>query len=289
MDKLEEIFFELIKRASTSLPLDVRDALKRARDAEDSESVARGVFEQLLKNVELAEKGCSPICQDTGTPILYVDYGPEFKEKELAEAFKEALKKATLEGIMRPNAVDPVTGKNSGDNTGVAFPVMHFHQRDEAGFSAHLMLKGGGSENVSTQYKLPDSSLGAGRDLNGVAKCVLDAVWKAQGKGCAPGILGVGIGGDRNTSYVVAKEQLFRHIGHRSADPKLAELEKKLLKQCNEMGIGPMGFGGRTTVLDVKIGACHRLPACYFVSIAYLCWAARRWSVDFDGKEVRYA
>jgi fumarate hydratase class I len=144
-------------------------------------------------------------------------------------------------------------------------------------------MKGGGSENMSRQYSLPDGELGAGRDLEGVRKCVLDAVVKAQGYGCAPGILGVCVGGDRATGYETAKEQLLRPLGDASADKTLAAFEKKLLKEANALGIGPMGLGGRTTLLGVKIAARPRVPASFFVTIAYMCWACRRRSTVIGG------
>lgn len=280
--QMEQLFYDLIHKTSTTLPNDIRKTMERAAATETKGGVAENVLKSLLQNAELARQKGTPICQDTGTPVFYVDYGPEHREKQLAQAIKSALVRATKDGILRPNAVHPVTGKNSGDNSGNYYPVMHFHQQDEAGLKARLLLKGGGSENVSAQYRLPDSKLGAGRDLNGVSKCVLDAAFQAQGKGCAPGILGIGVGGDRNTSYVCAKEQLFRDLSDRQTDPKLAALEEDLLGKCNELEIGPMGFGGKTTILGVKIGICHRLPASYFVSVAYLCWAARKGSIIYN-------
>lgn len=286
---IEQFFYDLIRRASIEIPRDVREALQRAVLAEDRGSVAATVLTQLLQNCDLAKQKGVPICQDTGALNFDVVYGPEYREKELAAAVREAVRRATRDVLLRPNAVDSISGKNSGDNVGKGFPVLRFHQQEEAGLRACLLLKGGGSENVSAQYRLPDSRLNAGRDLKGVAACVLDAVHQAQGKGCAPGILGVGIGGDRNTSYLCAKEQLFRDLEDRNPVQELAVLESDLLQQCNSLGIGPMGFGGKTTVLGVKIGALHRLPASFFVSISYLCWAARRASAAFDGREVRYA
>jgi fumarate hydratase class I len=152
-----------------------------------------------------------------------------------------------------------------------------------------LQLKGGGCENVSTQYDLPNTQLNAGRDLEGVRRVVLDAVNKAQGLGCAPGVLGIAIGGDRGASYIKSKQQLLRPLEDTNPDPDLAKLEDRLLEESNELGIGPMGFGGKTTVMGVKIGTMHRLPASYFVSIAYMCWANRRASLRVIGEEVTYA
>jgi fumarate hydratase class I len=191
---------------------------------------------------------------------------------------------------MRPNAVDAIYDRNTGNNLGGDdFPYIHFEEVDtDQPLIIELMLKGGGCENVGAQYSLPDNKLGAGRDLAGVRKVVLDAVQKAQGKGCAPGILGVSVGGDRGSSYIKSKEVLFSRMGTRSEDPKLAELEERLTREANEMGIGPMGFGGQTTVLDTKIIGLHRLPASYFVSVSYMCWAYRRRKMVVKGEEVEY-
>jgi fumarate hydratase class I len=198
----------------------------------------------------------------------------------LGQQIRQAVAIATDQAYLRPNAVDSLTGKNSGDNNGEDFPTMHFHEWGEAGIHVELLLKGGGCENVSTQYKLPDGGLKAGRDLDGVRRVVLDAVQKAQGKGCAPGVLGVAIGGDRGSSYIKSKQMLLRPLDDNNPNEKLADLEKQLYEETNALGIGPMGFGGKTTVLGVKVGAQHRLPASYFVSIAYMCWANRRAIMD---------
>ena len=186
---------------------------------------------------------------------------------------------ATEKSILRPNIVDPITGKNTGNNIGINHPVIHFHQWDKDYVEFRLMLKGGGSENVGAQYRLPDSVLNAGRDMKGVRKCILDAVFKAQGQGCAPGIIGVGIGGDRATSYVLSKEQFWRDLNDKNENPVLAEMEETLLEEINSLGIGSMGLGGKTTILGVKMAYMHRVPASYFVSVSYLCWAARRASI----------
>jgi len=195
---------------------------------------------------------------------------------QLRAQIEAAVAEATRRAYLRPNAVDSLTGRNSGNNVGIGFPTCHFEEWEEAHLRVDLLLKGGGSENVGTQYKLPYEPLKAGRDLEGVRRVVLDAVYQAQGQGCAPGVLGITIGGDRGTGYVHAKEQFFRPLDDVNPLPELAALEERLLRECNELGIGPMGCGGKTTLLGVKIGVLHRLPACYFVSIAYMCWACRR-------------
>ena len=269
---------ELIRRTSSSLPKDVEDRLRAAVEKEAPGSAARGALETIMKNIELSRKNSTPICQDTGTPIFYVHYPEGWSTRKLREQIRSAMVDATKKNFMRPNAVDAIYDKNSGNNLGGDdFPSIHFDEVDAGQpLVIELMLKGGGCENVGRQYSLPDNDLGAGRDLAGVRKVVLDAVQKAQGQGCAPGILGVSIGGDRGTSYVKSKEVLFDEIGMRNADPKLAALEERLTSEANQLGIGPMGFGGQTTVLGVKMAQLHRLPASFFVSIAYMCWADRR-------------
>jgi len=287
-EKLTEIFLELIKRASTTLPKDVEAAMTQAIELEGEGASAASSLGLMLENARQASDGGTPICQDTGALLFFVEYGPDYRQKDIEEAAKAATAQATAQYYLRPNAVDSVTGKNSGDNLGATFPYFHFDQRDEPGMRVRLMLKGGGSENVGAQYKLPDAKLGAGRDLEGVRRCVIDAVYNAQGKGCAPGSIGVGIGGDRGTSYVCSKEQLLRDLGDTNDDPTLAELETQLTSELNQLGIGPSGFGGKTTVLGVKVGKLHRLPACFFVSVSYVCWAYRKAFMTIVGEEVTY-
>jgi len=288
MANLVECFEELIRRASTVLPADVERKLREAADTE-GDTPAGATLRQMLDNAAQAKEASTPICQDTGTPIFYVDYGPDYRQTQIEAAVRKAAATATHKYYLRPNAVDSLSGKNSGDNTGLGFPYIHFHEQDAPGLRVRLMLKGGGSENVGAQYRLPDSQLHAGRDMEGVRKCVIDAVFQAQGKGCAPGTVGIGIGGDRGSSFVESKEQLFRPLDDTNANPELAALEQRLYKELNELGIGPMGFGGKTTALGVKIGLRHRVPASYFVAVSYVCWAYRRASMVLEGEEVTYA
>ena len=274
-----DAFVDLIRRASTDLPADVEGALRAAQAREEPGSAAAGALGTILENVALARANSTPICQDTGVPIFYVVHGRGVSTRDLRARLEAAVAEATRRSFLRPNAVDPISGRNSGNNVGTAFPTFHFEEWDEDDVRVDLLLKGGGSENVGVQYKLPYAPLAAGRDLDGVRRVVLDAVYRAQGKGCAPAVLGIAIGADRGTGYVHAKEQLFRPLDEVNPVPELAALEERLLDECNELGIGPMGFGGKTTVFGVKVGAYHRLPACYFVSVAYNCWACRRASL----------
>jgi fumarate hydratase class I len=280
---------ELIRRTSTDLSGDVEMRLRVAVEKEAPGSAARGALETILQNVELSRKNSSPICQDTGTPIFYVRHPQGWSTLDLKQQIREALAEATRRAYMRPNAVDAVSDRNSGNNLGGDdFPYIHFEEVEGSDLTIELMLKGGGCENVGAQYSLPDNRLGAGRDLAGVRKVVLDAVNRAQGQGCAPGFLGVSIGGDRGSGYVHSKEVLLTEAGTRNQDPKLAELEERLTDDSNQLGIGPMGFGGETTVLDTRITGLSRLPASYFITISYMCWAYRRRTMTAKGDQVSY-
>lgn len=290
MRDLTNEIVEFIRRTSTDLPKDVEERLRAAVEKEAPGSAARGALETILKNVELSRKNSTPICQDTGTPIFYVRYPEGWSTRKLRQMIRDAMEIATQKSYMRPNAVDAIYDRNTGNNLGGDdFPYIHFEEVDaDEPLTIELMLKGGGCENVGAQYSLPNNSLGAGRDLAGVRKVVLDAVQKAQGQGCAPGILGVAIGGDRGSSYIKSKEILFGKIGERNPDPEVAALEERLTREANQLGIGPMGFGGQTTVIDTKITGLHRLPASYFVSVSYMCWAYRRRKMVVKGDEVIY-
>jgi fumarate hydratase class I len=289
MQDLSEALVELIRRTSSDLPADVEQALKRARDHEQEGSAAQGALDTILENVALARRDSTPICQDTGTPIFYIRYPTGMSTKALKAQIRKAIAEATRRTYLRPNAVDSISGVNSGDNLGDdAFPTIHFEEVDGDDLIIDLMLKGGGCENVGAQYALPDSRLGAGRDMAGVRKVVLDAVYNAQGKGCAPGVLGVAIGGDRGSSYARSKEALFRPLDDTHHDEDLAAMETRLTDEANSLGIGPMGFGGETTILGTKIEGMHRLPASFFVSVSYMCWAHRRHRMIVRGDEIRY-
>ena len=285
MENLVPHFIELIRRASTDLPADIEAALRTAREVEEPGSAAQTAFDSILENVRLSRAGSTPICQDTGTPIFYVYYPTGWSTLALKKQIREAVETATAKSYLRPNSVDTLTGKNPGNNLGDDFPYFHFEEWEEPYLRVDLMLKGGGCENVGAQYSLPDTRLEAGRDLEGVRRAVLDAVHQAQGMGCAPAVIGVAVGGDRGSSYIKSKEQFYRPLDDVNADPKLAELEKRLAREANTLGIGPMGFGGATTVLSVKIDSLERLPASYFVTASYMCWADRRRTLIYrDGQ-----
>ena len=289
MKDLTSAFLELIRKAATDLAPDVEQSIMEARDREQTGSAAREVMETILENIALARDNSTPICQDTGTPIFYVQFPKGTSSRILGEQIRDAIAQATEKTYLRPNAVDAIRGVNSGNNLGdEAFPTIHFKEIEGEDFIVDLILKGGGCENVSTQYSLPHSALGAGRDLEGVRKVVLDAVYQAQGKGCSPGVLGIAVGGDRGSSYYGAKEALFRPMQDTHPDPELAQFESQIAEDANQLGIGPMGFGGKTTILGAKVKGMHRLPASYYVSVAYMCWAHRRRRMIVIGDVITY-
>jgi fumarate hydratase, class I len=277
----------LIVRTSTDLPPDVRAAVSAARSHEPAATQSAQALAIIAQNVDLAAGDEGAICQDTGMPTFEVKTPVGVNQIELKKQIREAIAEATRRGKLRPNSVDSITGENSGNNLGPGTPVIHFEQWESDEIEVKLILKGGGCENMNAQYSLPTElpNLGrADRSLDGVRKCIMHAVWNAQGKGCAPGAIGVSIGGDRTSGYVQAKEQLFRTLDDINPDPRLAELEASIMGEINKLGIGAMGFGGRVSLIGCKIATQNRLPASFFVSVAYNCWAFRRLGVVLDAR-----
>ena len=273
---------QLIVRTSTDLPPDVRAAMKYAVTAEPEGTRAAQALNIIAQNIDLAVDQEGAICQDTGMPTFEVHLPVGANQIWMRQQIGEAVAEATRRGKLRPNSVDSITGTNSGNNLGPGTPIIHFDQWERDEIEIKLILKGGGCENTNAQYALPMElpHLGrADRSLEGVRKCILHAVWNAQGKGCAPGAVGVCVGGDRTSGYLQAKEQLFRTLDDINPDGRLAELEASIMSQVNTLEIGPMGFGGKVTLIGCKVGALNRLPASFFVSVAYNCWAFRRLGV----------
>ena len=283
-DSLRDNLLELVRRTSAYLPPDVEDVINLKKNLEAKNSMPEMAMDMILQNVGLAKKRSLPICQDTGTISFYVKCPVGFDELQFKKAAEDAVVAATEKGYLRQNSVDSLTGKNTGNNLGKGSPVFHFEQEQRDDLDVRLILKGGGCENMSAQYKLPITLNGKkfGRDLKGVEAVILDALVQAQGKGCSPGFLGVCIGGDRATGYAYAKQQLLRKLDDVNPYPELAELEERIMQEANELEIGPMGFGGKFTLGGIKIDYLNRLPASYFVSIAYMCWAYRRRGLLLD-------
>lgn len=282
MNELLNSMIELIRRSSVEIPDDVQKSILSALEREKKKTIAESALKIIQRNIELAKTKSQPLCQDTGSVLFYVNAPVGFDLIAFEETAKEAVRQATKKGYLRQNSVDSITGRNDGTNVGPGTPVIHFHQHRSPSVEVRLMLKGGGCENVGAQYSLPNEKLKAGRDLDGCRRVILDAVLQAQGKGCGPGILGVCIGGDRATGFEQSKLQLLRSIPDQNPNPDLDKLEKDIIETSNALGIGPMGFGGNTTLLGAKIGVLNRVPASYFVSVSYMCWAFRRQGVSLD-------
>lgn len=288
-EDLTHSILELIRLASTDLPVKVEMAISKAASLEEEFSAASFALDAIQKNIELTRHHSLPICQDTGTPLFFVIYPRGWNQNLLRIQIRKAVESATKKSYLRPNAVESLQGYNSGNNLGDDhFPAIYFEETEGEELSIDLLLKGGGCENVGAQYSLPDDNLHAGRDLEGVRRVVLDAVFQAQGQGCAPGFLGVAIGGDRGTGYLLSKKALLRKFGTKNPEPVLAALEEQITQDANKLGIGPMGFGGKVTVLETRLVSTYRLPASYFVTISYMCWAYRHRKMVFSGGKVNY-
>ncbi|HKE25526.1 MAG TPA: FumA C-terminus/TtdB family hydratase beta subunit [Bryobacteraceae bacterium] len=285
MEFLATSLLELIVQTSTNLPPDVRAAMSLAANTETPGTQSSQALDIILSNIDMAQQDEGPICQDTGMPTFIVHTPVGVNQIRIKKAIREAVAEATRLGKLRPNSVDSLTGKNSGNNLGEETPVVHFEQWEQDEIEVKLMLKGGGCENKNIQYSVPcnlDHLGRADRNLEGVRKCILHAVWQAQGQGCAPGAVGVCIGSDRAHGYELAKEQLFRTLEDVNPEPTLAALEAEMVAEANQLGVGAMGFGGKSSLIGCKICAANRLPASFFVSVAYECWAFRRLGVRLD-------
>ncbi|MDA8088759.1 MAG: fumarate hydratase [Nitrospiraceae bacterium] len=276
MLRLKDGIKEIIRKTAVSLPRDVEEALKAAFEAEPEESPSKEALAQMLENARIAKNSARPLCQDTGTPIFYARVPRELSFAVVEKSILDGLRTATESVPLRPNAVDVLTEKNSGDNTGLFFPEIYFEQSEQDTLVVDLSLKGAGSENAGAFYKLPDERLKAGRDLDGVRKCILDAVYSIQGRACPPYTVGVGIAGTRLAAAKLSRTALMRKLNEEAPEPAINELEKRALSEINSLGIGAMGLGGNCTALGVKINHAHRHTGSYFVDISIACWANRR-------------
>jgi fumarate hydratase class I len=280
--KLEETILHLIAKCSCELPCDVLRALEKALQIEPANSIARSQLSIMLQNAKIAKVKKRPICQDTGTLLFSVSSAKHHgADSPISDAIRNAVSKATEEGLLRTNTICTLTGKSHKDNLSDKTPAIEFDINPKLRHDIiRLLMKGGGSENIGTQYSLPDETLGAERDLEGVRKAIIDSAIKAQGKGCPPGAVAVCVGGDRASGFATAKKLFFRKIGERNTDPRIAKLEKSILQDMNSLGIGPQGLGGKTFALDLFIEFIPRHPASFFVTVSHMCWAWRRAEIS---------
>jgi fumarate hydratase class I len=284
MEHFQKSMLELVSETSSNLPPDVRRAVAGAMELETPGTQSALALQTIAVNIDMACDNVAPICQDTGMPTFEIKTPVGVNQMLMSRQIAEAIVEATKQGKLRPNSVDSLSGKNSGNNLGEGTPVIHYEQWERDDIEVRLILKGG-CENKSIQYSVPTElpNLGrADRSLDGIRKCILHSVYQAQGQGCSVGAIGVAIGGDRASGYHYAKQQLFRPLDDVNPNPQLARLEQYVMEHANKLGIGTMGFGGKATLIGCKIGAYHRLPASFFVSVAYDCWAFRRLGVIID-------
>jgi fumarate hydratase class I len=276
MLNLRQGIIELYRKVARSIPPDVEAALVSAREKEDEGSQAERALREVLETIKLAREGKRPVCLDTGIPVFYVKIPKGLSHGEIRSVIMEATREATVKVPLSPNAVDILTNRNTGDNTGVGFPVIHLEESEGSSLVVDLMLKGSWSEKEGRLYRLPDERLNAERDLEGITTCVIDAVKQAGGRGCPPYTVGVGVGGTIDQVTSLSREQLRRKIDDKNPEDALDELEKACLAEINDLGVGIMGLGGKSTALGVKIGVQHRHPDSYFVDVALACWSNRR-------------
>lgn len=267
---IENGIVKLIKKAETELPNDVVKALKKSYEIETG--IAKTQIGAILENIKLSKKSGRPMCQDTGIQTFFVEVGTDFPHiDKLQEIIKNGVKKATKEIPIRPNTVDPFTGVNHKDNTGKHIPYITWDFTKGSNVTIIVLPKGGGSENMS---KLGMLKPGVG--IEGVKDFIVDEMIKAGGNPCPPTVVGVGIGGGADLALKLGKMSLLRPVGNRNKDKTIAKIEEELIKRINKSGIGPMGLGGKTTVLDIHIEKAHRHPASLPVGISVQCWADRR-------------
>jgi fumarate hydratase, class I len=285
---LEKNLLELIRRTSTIMPPDVVAALHAGYKREKAGTPSKSALKTMITSLELSGRESLPLCQDTGVLVWHIHYPDGSNLLPVTNLIHNAVIKATELSYLRPNSVDILTGKNSGNNVGPGSPILNFHAWKKKEWEFDLLLKGGGCENCGAQYKIPDPSINASRDLEGAYKCIMDAVWKAQGKGCAPGVICACIGGSRDTGMAEAKRLSWLKLDEKNPVPELAKLEERIYKDSNKLGIGPLGLGGKTTVLGVKVTTLNRHPATFYVSVNYICWSTRRSSMILKGNKVTY-
>ncbi|MGB2728218.1 MAG: fumarate hydratase [Halobacteriota archaeon] len=286
---IRDVTITILRRAETTLPGDVKEALARAYECETNE-IAKVQLEAMLENVKLAEEMQRPLCQDTGIPLFYVKLGSgNVNLQDIESGIREGVKEATEIIPLRPNVVDAITrAGGEAANVGDRMPYINYRiETDIDGLEITAFPKGGGSENVSAFNMLtPKPEEEAVKEIK---KFVLEAVLNAAGKPCPPTIIGVGIGGSADMAMSLAKTALLRPVGARNEDARIARIEEELLDAVNDTGIGPMGLGGKTTALDVHIETADTHITSLPVAINFQCWAARKASAKiYSSGEVEY-
>jgi fumarate hydratase class I len=267
--KLREGIVELYKKVTTSLPPDVEDAIRLARELTEEDSAENKALLKSIEEIRSSRAQPRPICRDSGIPHFHVKVPLGISHKEIEAALIDATRIATEKRLLEASAVDAVSGKDSGDNTGIGFPVIHLEESPDATLSVELILVGTEAENEGRTYRLPDESINAQRDLEGAGKCVIDAVKRAGGRGCPPYIIGVGIGATREQAARISKKQLLRRLSDKNADDELAALEERILEDVNSLN-------NKLSALGVKMGVNHRHRESFIVDVSLSCWATRR-------------
>lgn len=265
---IEDTVYQLYKKAAIDLNEDVVKSLEDALENEEDE-LAKLNINNILKNIELAHKNQIPMCQDTGLGVIFVKLG-NVEVENLKEGIEKGVRKATKEVPLRPNIVDPITRENSGDNTGVYIPYISIELTDTDYLEITVLPKGFGSENNN---KLKMALPAEGKE--GIKDFVIESVLAAGGKPCPPMVVGVGIGGTSDLAMKLAKEALIEKIGQPNPDDELNQMENEILERINKNGKGPMGLGGKTTALDVKIKKASTHTAGLPIGVCIQCWANR--------------
>lgn len=275
--QVEDTICKLYRDSVIELPEDVKNALKKAYENESDET-ARLNLKAILENIDAAIESGIPMCQDTGLPIVFIKLG-NVKVENLYEGIRNGVENATKEVPLRPNVVDPITRENTGTNTGKGIPLIDVEITDEDYLELTIFPKGFGSENNNAlKMALP------GEGAEGIKNFVLETVQNAGGKPCPPTRIGVGIGGSSDYALKLAKKALLRDVNSKNSDHRLAVLEDELLDMINSTGIGPMGLGGKTTALDVKVELADTHTAGLPIGVCIQCWAARHASATLKDK-----
>jgi len=280
MEELTIAIVELYRSSVSNIPDEITSFYTRFQKNANGNGLF--VIDNILQNIDVASKNKIAVCQDTGIPYLFVRHNKKFSTAEIKKSIIDATVQATQQNLLRPNAVDPIKNENSEDNKGIDFPVIYFEEHENDNIMIELLLKGGGSENIGLTYSLPDKTMDAHRDIDGIKKCVIDAILKAQGKGCPPYIISVGIGGSKDVVAHISKKGLLRKIEDKNPDATLNALEEDLLTDINNLKIGPMGLGGDLTALKVIVNKASRHPATFFVEVCFSCWALRRGALEWN-------